>query len=223
MKPKITRRTAISTLLGGGLAFLSGCANDGHFSILGYSTQPNYDCTIRSVYVPIFKSKIFETTPYRGMEFELTRAVIDYIEQKTPYKVVSDPDRADSELQGTIVILTKNVVNRTRFNEVRDLELNLGVQIVWHDLRPGNEGKILSNPKKKSDLLPPVDLTFDPAVPEPHPGPDKPQPVLLTATGRGIPELGETSTTALSSAIKQVAKKIVDAMEKPWSVSRNGE
>ena len=49
------------------------CASDGHVGFLGYTTAPNYDPGIRTVYVPIFKSKVLETTPYRGVEFTLTR------------------------------------------------------------------------------------------------------------------------------------------------------
>src|SRR5438105_3424760 len=96
---QISRRAALAAFFGGGAAFAAGCASDGHFSILGYSTAPNYDPEIRTVYVRIFKSKVLETGPYRGIEFTLTRAVIDAIESKTPMKVLSDPDGADTELQ----------------------------------------------------------------------------------------------------------------------------
>src|SRR5262245_2349620 len=40
---------------------LPSCATDGHFSILGYSTRPNYDPNIRTVRVPLFKNKTFMT------------------------------------------------------------------------------------------------------------------------------------------------------------------
>ena len=212
----MSRRAALAALLGGGAAALTGCASDGHLSIFGYNTVPNYDCDIRTVYVPLFKTKIFETTPYREMEITLTRAVVDAIELKTPFKVVSDPDRADTELQGTLVVFRKLLQNRTPFNEVREIELTLGAEIVWHDLRPGHEGRILTNPRRREDLIGQIDGPFDPTVPGPARGPDKPLPVLISDTGRGIPELGETSTTALQMAINRVATRIVSAMEKPW-------
>jgi Lipopolysaccharide-assembly len=55
--------------------------------------------TIHTVYVPIFKNRTFR----RGLEFDLTRAVIREIEAKTPYKVVSDEASADAVLSGTIL------------------------------------------------------------------------------------------------------------------------
>src|SRR3954452_22749391 len=110
---RITRRAALAALFGGSAATAAGCASGGHFGLLGYSTAPNYDPGIRTVYLPCFKTRIIETTPYRGMEFTLTRKVGDAIESKTPMKVLSDPDGADTELQGTIVGLTKLLTNRT--------------------------------------------------------------------------------------------------------------
>src|SRR5215471_8417063 len=83
------------------------CTSRGHFSLLGYTTQPNYDECIKTVYVPIFENKTFR----RGLEFDLTRAVIREIESKTPFKVVSAGCPADTELTGTIINLAKSTVN----------------------------------------------------------------------------------------------------------------
>ena len=212
----ISRRAALAAFIGGGAAFAAGCSSDGHFSVLGYSTAPNYDPEIHTVFVPIFKSKILETGPYRGIEFTLTRAVIDAIESKTPMKVLSDPDGADTELQGSITRLDKLLMNRTPYNEVREVQLFLAVEIVWHDLRPGSEGKILTNPRRRDDSMPPLDYAFDPGNPPLPPGPEKPKPVTITAAGRGIPELGETSTTAMNMAVERMAVKVASAMEKSW-------
>ncbi|MBI1918290.1 MAG: hypothetical protein HYS12_26665, partial [Planctomycetes bacterium] len=60
--------------------FLPACAQDGHLTFLGYTTQPNYDMKVHTVRVPIFKNYTFR----RGLEFELTREVCKQIEQKTP-------------------------------------------------------------------------------------------------------------------------------------------
>src|SRR5438034_11797384 len=59
-----------------------GCAEGGHFTVLGYTTQPNYNTDIRTVRVPIFKNDTFR----QGLEFDLTRAVIREIEAKTRYQ-----------------------------------------------------------------------------------------------------------------------------------------
>src|SRR5436190_23661824 len=86
---------------------LPSCDWDGHFTILDYTTRPNYDTSIHTVRVPIFEN----VTMRRGLEFDLTRAVIREIEAKTPYKVVSAGCAADTELKGRIVTLNKNLLN----------------------------------------------------------------------------------------------------------------
>ncbi len=212
----MTRRQALRGLLGLGAGLALGCKSGGNFCFLGYSSEPNYDPEIRTVYVPIFKSAVFETTPYRDMEFKLTREVQKQLEAKTPFKVVSDPEGADTELQGTIVSLRKTIQNRTPFNEGRDIELALGVEIVWHDLRPGREGKILTNPQPKKSAFDAAADTFDPLNPPPPDNPHRPRPVYISDSGRVVPELGESSTTGLDMAIKGVAVKIISAMERPW-------
>ena len=165
---------------------LTGCAGDGQLGFLGYTTAPNYDPEIRSVYVPIFKTRFFETSPYRGVEFTLTRAVVDAIELRTPMKVISDPARADTELQGSVLSITKLDYNRTPYNEAREVQHFLGVEIVWHDLRPGHEGKVLTNPRRRDPLAPPVDPAFDPGTPPPQITADTPQPTVLTTMGRAL-------------------------------------
>src|SRR5262245_16725590 len=118
----------------------ASCESGGHFTVFGYTTRPNYDPCIKTVYVPIFENQTFR----RGFEFDLTRAVITAIEQKTPFKVVSDRDKADTELTGSIVAFNKNILNRNQLNEQRETETVLTVAIVWKDLR---SGEILSQPK----------------------------------------------------------------------------
>lgn len=212
----MTRRQALRGLLGLGASLSLGCTTGNNFCILGYTSEPNYDPDIRTVFIPQFKSTVLETTPFRGMEFKLTREVITQLEATTPFKVISDPDGADTELQGTIVSLRKQLLNRTPFNETRDTELILGVEIVWHDLRPGREGKILTNPQPKKSALDAMAESFDPLNPAPPNKPDRPQPVFISDSGRIVHELGETSTSGLDMAIKKVAVKIVSAMERPW-------
>lgn len=202
-----------------GACSLSGCAWDGHFSFLGYTTRPNYDCSIATVYVPTFQNKIFQTTPHRELEQHLTRAVIREIEAKSPYKVIDDPEKADTELLGTVFNLTKTVVNRTQQNDAREIEYALTVELVWRDLR---DGKILTNPRRATSEINPSELpAFDPNnVPLPR-GPEAPQPVRVITTGRGIPELGESSSTAEKMVVDRMAVRIVSMMEKPWVLDRD--
>lgn len=179
----------------------TSCGWDGHFTVLGYTTRPNYDEGIRTVQVPIFKNNTFR----RGIEFDLTRAVVREIEAKTPYKVVSDGCPADTVLTGTIISLNKNLLNRTQLNEVREAETILAVEIVWKDLR---SGEILSQPRSATAALPPPGA--------PTGTPPIPKPVLITSQGHFIPELGQSITTAEQENVNHLAIQIVSMMEKPW-------
>ncbi|MBX7104168.1 MAG: hypothetical protein K1X57_08800 [Gemmataceae bacterium] len=178
---------------------LAGCESGGHFSMFGYTTRPNYDPCIKTVYVPIFQNKTF----VRGLEFDLTRSVIRTIEEKTPFKVVSDRDKADTELLGTIVAFNKNILNRNQLNEQRETETVLTVAVVWKDMRTGDT---LSGPK----VSPP------PGAVEPGVAPPPPPPVMVTSTASFIPEVGQSITTAKQVNTNKLATQIVALMEKPW-------
>jgi hypothetical protein len=212
---KLNRRALLSGVLAGGMSVLAGCGWDGHLDFFGYTTRPNIPDNIKTVYVPIFKNKAFQTGPYRGMEFELTRNVITQVEMKG-YKVISDPNRADTELLGTIVTLTKNLINRTEQNEVREGEVVVGVEIVWRDLR---SGVVLTNPRKPLNVLPPAELpTFDLDNPPRPDSLEKAVPVIVTLSARFLPEVGETNSTAQSKVCYRLAQQIANMMEKDWQL-----
>jgi hypothetical protein len=181
------------------LLLLQGCEWDGNFTLLGYSTCPNYSISIHTVRVPIFKNVTYR----RGVEFDLTRAVIREIEAKTPYKVVGEGCTADTELTGKIVALNKNVINRNQQNEVREAETALAVEVVWRDLR---SGEILSNPKPGPGAAPPPPANASAGPP----------PVVVSSIGDFIPELGQSITTAQQQNVDRLAIQIVSMMEKPW-------
>jgi hypothetical protein len=179
------RRVALPIL--GMLALtLSSCTSGGHFEFLGYTTKPNYDDSIHTVYLPIFENKAFQAGPLRGLENELTEELQRQIEMKTPYKVTHDRERADTELLGKIVATPKNILNRNQLNEVREGEMVIRVEIVWKNL---HTGQVLSAPPPNN---------------------------VLQASGRFLPELGESTTTALQQACQRMAVQIVSLMEKPW-------
>jgi hypothetical protein len=201
-----------------------GCQGTGR-TLFGYQLGANelYDPNIRTVYVPVFHNRAFQTTPYRGLEVEITRAVVREIGAKTPFKVVSDPDRADTELLGNVVSIDKTLLNRNQQNQVREAEVVVAVDVVWRDLR---DGRILSSPRPAlpppglpapPGQLPPV-VPFDPNVPQPLPVCEVPVvvPARVVATGRLLPELGETNASATKRVTDQIATQIVSMMEKPW-------
>jgi hypothetical protein len=190
-------------LLAAGLLTLPSCEWDGHFTLLGYTTRPNYDtANIKTVYVPIFQNKTF----FRGLEDQLTRAVIREIHAKTPFRVVSDCSTADTELLGTIVTFNKNIINRTQLNEVREAETVIGVEIVWRDRRTG---EVLSQPRAPGAEPP------EPCMPPPTGWP-KAAPILIQSIGGFIPELGGSMASARKENVDRLAIQIVSLMEKPW-------
>ncbi len=207
-----------------GLAAAVGCQG-GPPTVLGYQLGADaiYDSNIRTVYVPTFTNRAFQTGPYRGLEVDLQRAVVREIGTKTRFKVVSDPERADTELQANVSGIDKTVLNRNQQNLIREADLVLSVDVLWRDLRTG---EVLSAPKRGRSPGPagvpvvPGDPppVFDPSNPAPPPPPvvqDAP-PTRLVATGRMLPELGESSTTAEQRAVNAMAVQIVSMMEKPW-------
>lgn len=215
------RVSATGTLLG-----LTGCKGDG-LSIFGYQLGNDalYDKSIQSVFVHTFYNRTFETTPYRGMEVSLTEEVVHQIQQKTPYHIGTAAS-ADTELIGKIFSYSKNIMNVTQQNQVREGDFVLTVDVVWRDLR---DGRILSAPKKGRNPAvapgatppnqydaPPV--PFDPDV-VPPPVASKtpePQPCRIIGHGRYLPEFGETNATAVNMAEIDVATQIVSMMEKRW-------
>jgi hypothetical protein len=225
------RFAALAAVLAG--LVLSGCESDGHFCFLGYTTRPNYDTCIKTVYVPIFQCQIMLDETRRQLPSDLTRAVIREIESKTPYKVVSNCDHADTQLTGRVMSLTKNILNRNQQNEIREAETVLTVGIVWKNLRTG---EYLSAQRRAPGVLPTPGIPAldipdlaargqiqPPAAPgQPVPGappvPPNPDaaPVLVTGLGDYIPELGQSTTTAYQQSINRLATQIVSLMEKPW-------
>jgi hypothetical protein len=216
----ISRRAALATMLAG--FALPGCESGGHFTILGYTTRPNYDTCIKTIYVPIFKCSIMLDETRRQIPTDLTRAVVREIEAKTPYKVVSDPSRADTELTGNVVSLTKNLLTRNQLNEIREAETVMTVGVVWKDLR---SGEILSKNRRApivvpTPAIPSLDIPAQGAIPVPPPdappGPCDVPPVLVTGLGDYVPEVGQSNTTAYQQSINRLATQIVSLMEKPW-------
>jgi hypothetical protein len=204
------RAKILSALVAVSALLLPSCEWDGHFTVLGYTTRPNYDTHIHTVYVPIFKN----STLWRGLEFEVTEAVIREIHQKTPYRVVSDCSLADTELTGNLISMTKGRLNIDQLNEEREVETNLAVEVAWRDRRTG---ELLSQPRGRSELPPgvlPPPLEGQPVPPLPPLAQAK--TTLIAATTSYIPELGGSIATARQDMANRLAVQIVSMMEKPW-------
>lgn len=99
----------------------------------GYAHKPVFPEDVQTVYVPIFQNRSF----YRGVEFDLTEALIKEIELTTPYKAVRQ-GQADTILVGTIVAMDQNRLTRTRPGGLpEELEVRITVDLEWKNLRTG--------------------------------------------------------------------------------------
>jgi hypothetical protein len=146
-----------------------------------------YAPDIETIFVPVFESNSFR--PDLGER--LTEAVIKEIEQKTPYKVVGNPDDADSVLSGRILSDEKRVLIENNNDAPRQLEAALAIEVRWANRR----GDLIRAPG---------------AVPLPPP--------LLTMqeTAALVPEAGQSIATSQQEAIDNLATRIVEMMEIPW-------
>ena len=100
----------------------------------GYSTKSLHRTDVQTVIVPIFSSKSFR----RNLEFDLTREVVKTLETRTPYKVVSDRARADTELRGEILYLRTPVLAEDVDTDAPiNVQVTLSCWFEWKDLRTG--------------------------------------------------------------------------------------
>lgn len=210
--------------LSGLVMLLPACSQDGQFRVLGYTTRPNYKTEYRTVRVPIFKNTTFR----QGLEFDLTREVVNQIGQKTPYKVVGCGEEADTELIGKITVANKAILNRNQLNELREAETILVVELLWRDL---HTGEVLTKPHKgdggplnlQTPGLPAPTLPVGPdgqpvrLPPQlPNEPPGLPAIVSAQSLAHFIPEIGQSITTAYQDNIKRLATQIVSQMEESW-------
>jgi hypothetical protein len=151
-----------------------------------YNVGAPYQGHIQSVHVPIFSSKSFR----RGIEFELTEAVHKEIQNRTHFRLTKTP-YADTRLTGEIVHLNKRSLGESAFDDPRELQLSLAVQVTWVDLRTG-------------EILDQQNVPLEPEL------------VHLISTGDFAPEIGQSLATAKHQALQKLARQIVQMMEAPW-------
>jgi len=121
---RLHHRAAAVVLLAGLVLLVGAC---------GYHTKSLYPANVHTVAVPIFQNRTF----YRGVEFDLTEAVIKEIERRTPYKVVAS-DKADTLLSGTITEVQQNVLSRSEAGGLpQEMRVTLVVDLEWTDIRRG--------------------------------------------------------------------------------------
>ena len=129
----------------------------------GYSMQPLHRSDVRTVAVPIFASKEFR----RELEFDLSRQLVKCIELRTPYKVVHDPKRADTELRGEITRLWAPVLTEDADTDrPQDIQVTVTCWFEWKDLRTGQVLKRRDNISGSSTYAVAIGETQDSATVE---------------------------------------------------------
>jgi len=152
----------------------------------GYMVGGPYRQDIETVHVPIFESKSFR----RGVEFQLTEAVHKEIQKQTHFRLVKEPE-ADTKLTGRIVRIDKRVLGETAFDEPRELQYQIAIEVTWEDLRTR---RILR--QRKIEIAPDV--------------------VQLLSHADFSPELGQSQATARQRATENLARQVVQMMQTPW-------
>jgi hypothetical protein len=122
------------------LVQLSGCNYNNGYSSVGdapknpwYQWRSLYREDIHTVSVPIFKNKDYR----RGVEFTLSKAVVNQIEMRTPYKVVAR-EKADTILEGEIVKITLHTLSESTTSALPQEQLyDIVVNFTWKDQRTG--------------------------------------------------------------------------------------
>lgn len=170
-RPQPTALTLVFCLLG------SGC---------GYTIGNAFPPEVRSVHVPLFTSDSFR----RDVHLQLTEAVQKEIVDRTHYRLAKEAN-ADTQLTGRIVEIRKNVISETAFDDPRQLEFSIALEVTWEDL---NSGRILRQQRI----------------------PVSPEASQFLVTSSFAPEVGQSLATAKQAAYQKLAAQVVNAMETPW-------
>jgi Lipopolysaccharide-assembly len=136
MIPPAIRSILAACLLGASL-MCAGCgytlSNDPNTATSDYHNPTLYRKDVKTVAVPIFTNKTY----YRGVEFGLTKAIINQLETHSPYKVVSR-DEADTLLEGEIIsVHVQTSSNNVNTGLPQEQLYIIGVDFRWKDLRSG--------------------------------------------------------------------------------------
>lgn len=108
------------------LVGLTGCA--------GYSDQWLYTDDVHTVYVEMFDSLSFR----RGAEYNLTDALVKRIEAETPYKVISNRNKAESLITGYLTSVGESVLAGERETGLPlEKQVKLVAVISWKNLKTG--------------------------------------------------------------------------------------
>ena len=152
----------------------------------GYIVGPAHDDLVCSVEVPTFRNETFR----RGLEQQLTEAVQKEIQKRTTMQLVRGPG-AQTRLTGRIVDARKSVLGETAFDDPREVQFSLAVEVTWEDLRTG---------RVINEQTVPIDADA----------------VSLFSQSEFAPEVGHSLATAIQGSVQLTARRVVDLMDAPW-------
>jgi hypothetical protein len=102
--------------------------------MLGYSNESMFPEDVRSVCLKMFDNQSFR----RDVEYDLSDALAKRIELETPYKIVSDADRADTVISGQILSISEYALSTDpEIGSILEKEVELRAIVDWKNLKTG--------------------------------------------------------------------------------------
>jgi hypothetical protein len=99
-----------------------------------YSDESLYPGQVSSVYVEMFDSASFR----RGHEYVLTDALAKRIEAETPYKIISNRNRADTVLSGYITAVDETILaDEQQTGLPLEKQFEITAVVSWKNLKTG--------------------------------------------------------------------------------------
>lgn len=130
VRPNVARLAVAATAFAVGALAFGGCSSDPRS---GYAFESAHDATIRTVSVPMFQNPTFA----RGLEVELTDAIVKEIQRSTPWRVTRD-ESANAILSGTLTDQRLRRLSTGRNSGlVQEMQVQLTVDFDFKDRRTG--------------------------------------------------------------------------------------
>lgn len=108
---------------------LCGCGQLGD-----YSNESLFPQDISSVCVEMFNNQTFQ----RDIEYELTDAIAKRIEARSPYKIISSRDSADTVISGQITSIGASVLSSEKeTGRALEKQVELIATVNWKNLKTG--------------------------------------------------------------------------------------
>ncbi len=169
----------ISAIALGACVALASCSSD---PARGYSFRSTFPRNVRTVCVPVFDNQTF----FKGIEYDLTDAVIKEIQRSTPMVVVQNSDSAQTTLTGVIRSAElHNLTTSAKTALVQEMSEQVSVDFQWRDSRGGQNLASIKDLRALESFVP----------------------------QRGV---GERIDVAQQQVVQELARKIVSQMRTEW-------